>query len=192
MGAWIREILLLQKAIPHHLPKKLAPPASVVQSSKLLSYKEEMGNKSSSPGPPPSKPSDSSEVNKAEQPTHQKVSVNTKSSSLDADPGGTEEEEVCELPPPMEIQDHLFKPQQTPDFTIDPAEPDEKALAEEAEDASKEKQALITQDDDSETTTSQEDPHEGSLETTVPDGREREKSLQKRRQVQLTNVKYSV
>ncbi|KAL3213721.1 hypothetical protein MRX96_035221 [Rhipicephalus microplus] len=191
MGAWIREILLLQKAIPHHLPKKLAPPASVVQSSKLLSYKEEMGNKSSSPGPPPSKPSDSSEVNKAE-PTHQKVSVNTKSSSLDADPGGTEEEEVCELPPPMEIQDHLFKPQQTPDFTIDPAEPDEKALAEEAEDASKEKQALITQDDDSETTTSQEDPHEGSLETTVPDGREREKSLQKRRQVQLTNVKYSV
>uniref|UniRef100_A0A131YF12 Triple functional domain protein n=1 Tax=Rhipicephalus appendiculatus TaxID=34631 RepID=A0A131YF12_RHIAP len=138
-----------------------------------------MGNKSSSPGPP-SKPSDSSEVNKAEQPAQQKVCVNTKSSSLDADPGATEEEEVCELPPPMEIQDHLFKPQQTPDFTIDPAEPDEKALAGEAEDTSKEKQALITQDDDSETTTSQEDPHEGSLETTVPDGREREKSLQKR------------
>ncbi|XP_049267793.1 triple functional domain protein isoform X2 [Rhipicephalus sanguineus] len=166
------------KGNPTPPSKKLAPPASVVQSSKLLSYKEEMGNKSSSPGPP-SKPSDSSEVNKAE-PTQQKVCVNTKSSSLDADPGATEEEEVCELPPPMEIQDHLFKPQQTPDFTIDPAEPDEKALAGEADDASKEKQALITQDDDSETTTSQEDPHEGSLETTVPDGREREKSLQKR------------
>ncbi|KAH9362807.1 hypothetical protein HPB48_015230 [Haemaphysalis longicornis] len=149
----------------------------------LLSYKEDMGNKSSSPGPPP-KPSEGAELNKVEQAVQPKSCASTKSSSVDVDPGGTaEEEEVCELPPPMEIQDHLFKPQQTPDFTIDPAEPEERALPGELEDPSKEKQALITQDDDSETTTSQEDPHDGGLETTVPDGREREKFLQKRRHV---------
>lgn len=162
------------KGTPTPPSKKPAPPA-VPHTSKLLSSKEEMGNKSSSPGPP-SKPSDT-----IEHSTQQKCCVGSKSSSIDVDPGGTvEEEEVCELPPPMEIQDHLFKPQQTPDFTIDPAEPEEKTLPCVLELPSKEKQILIAQDDDSETTTSQEDPQEGCLETIVPDGREREKFLQKR------------
>ncbi|XP_064466147.1 triple functional domain protein-like isoform X2 [Ornithodoros turicata] len=164
----------IDKADPVATKSTTAPPSkkstSVSHSSKLLSSKEEMGNKTSLPGPP-SKPNETVE---------QKYGVGSKASSVDVDPGGTaEEEEVCELPPPMEIQDHLFKPQQaTPDFTIDSADHEQKTITEEIEQPPKERPTTL-QDDDSETTTSQEDPQESSLETTC-DGKEREKSLQKR------------
>ncbi|XP_022244114.1 triple functional domain protein-like isoform X1 [Limulus polyphemus] len=75
---------------------------------KLLSGKEEMGNKPASTGAVVKQP----EEQGIEKSSPLKPRLTQKSKSLDLNGGASTEEEVCdvELPPPMKIQDHTFTP----------------------------------------------------------------------------------
>ncbi|XP_067120464.1 LOW QUALITY PROTEIN: triple functional domain protein-like [Centruroides vittatus] len=81
---------------------------------KLLSSKEDMGNKSSLPGQSIKQPTD--------EPFNEKLTIKStrllqKSQSLDLTAGNiAEEDDVCdvEIPPPMKIQDHTFTQVQQP------------------------------------------------------------------------------